>query len=343
MPVHSPPHPLPPQEKPPEHQRLLSLFPELVGESPALLGMLSIIERVSASDAPVLVLGESGTGKELVGRALHRLSPRCQGPIVCESCSVFSESLLEAELFGHARGAFTGADKDRPGLIESADGGTLFLDEVGEMGAALQSRLLRVLQERVVRRIGERKSRPVDFRLIAATHRNLEEMVRCGQFRADLRFRLDVVRIEIPPLRDRVEDIRILVDRFLSTSSQLNRTSLPEITDEAWRALEGWSWPGNVRELKNEVERWLALGMTQIDAEVLSTKMREHTIPHPITKKVRDEVGSNLRYIERVILGGIVQEVLRENGGNKARTARVLGIPKTTLYRRLDRWNLARG
>lgn len=338
-------HPLPTTSTAPGVQPQVSrrtTFPEFIGESPALLEMLTVIEKVALSDAPVLVVGESGSGKELVGRALHRLSRRSSGPIICESCSAFSDSLLEAELFGHARGAFTGADIERPGLIESADGGTLFLDEVGEMGASLQSKLLRVLQERVVRRIGERESRKVDFRLVAATHRDLEEMVLKGQFRADLRFRLDVVRIEVPPLRARIDDIPMLVDRFLDALMLRDSVARPLLTEDAWRALEGWPWPGNVRELKNEVERWAALGLLEIDAGVLSQKMREHSLPHPITRRVRDEVGSNLRYLERVILGGIVQEVLRENNGNKARTARVLGIPKTTLYRRLDRWNLAR-
>jgi len=259
---------------------VFSRFPELVGQAPTLAHELQMVEKVAPTHVSVLILGESGTGKELIGKAIHRLSGR-KGRFVSENCAAISDTLLEGELFGAERGSYTGAHTSRKGLIEEASGGTLFLDEIGEMGPALQSKLLRVLQEREVRRIGSTVTRPVDFRLVTATHRNLDQQVDVGAFRSDLLFRIDVIRIELPPLREREGDVSILAKHFLEQVASSHHRSAPEITDRALQYLEGFPWPGNVRELRNEMERAFALEPNRIDATDLSPRLRQITTPPP--------------------------------------------------------------
>ena len=314
-------------------------FPELLGQSPTLAHELQLVEKVAPTQVSVLILGESGTGKELIGKAIHRLSGR-KGRFISENCAAISDTLLEGELFGAERGSYTGAHTSRKGLIEEASGGTLFLDEIGEMGPALQSKLLRVLQEREVRRIGSTVVRPVDFRLVTATHRDLDQQVDAGAFRPDLLFRIDVVRIALPPLREREGDVTLLARHFLQEVANSHHRSAPEISDRALQYLEGFPWPGNVRELRNEIERAFALEPDRIDAADLSPRLRQITVPHPLTRQIRDQIGCALEHLERIICGGVVREVLRETGGNKAEAARRLGIPKTNLYRRLERYGI---
>ncbi len=325
---------------PSEVQRLHNRFPEFIGNSPPLIRMLQQLEKIASSDSTVLILGESGTGKELVGRAIHRLSPRRNGPFICENCAAISPALLDGELFGHTRGAFTGAISERAGLIESAEGGILLLDEIGEMEGPLQTKLLRVLQEREIRRVGSSQTKKVNFRLLAATHRDLEEEVENGRFRDDLRYRVDVLRVEVPTLRQRRQDIPTLSQYYLRGFCRKANRRSPTFSPDALSVLISSPWKGNVRELRNEMERLSAQGKERILADDLSESIRRNGLPHPIARRLRAELGTDLRRLEEIVLGGIVRDVLTETEGNKARAARILGIPKTTLYRRLARWRL---
>ena len=243
----------------------------MVGESAPMRDAFERIRKVAPTDSTVLILGESGTGKELVARAVHELSPRKDAPVIAVNCAAIPDSLIESELFGHEKGAFTGAVAAHRGLVEAADGGTLFLDEIGELPAAAQARLLRVLQEGEIRRVGSANSRRVNIRLIAATHRNLEQLVADGRFRADLYFRLRVIEIRLPPLRERAEDIERLAGFLLEkTCRRLNRTPL-QFAPETMTAIRGYDWPGNVRELENAIERAVILcDATQITPDLLA-------------------------------------------------------------------------
>ncbi len=333
--------PSPPSLLPSEIQRLQARFPEFLGQSVTLMRMLQQLEKLAASEAPLLIQGESGTGKELVARAIHRTGPRRAGPFVSENCAAISPSLLDGELFGHIRGAFTGAICERSGLIESSHGGILFLDEIGEMGLDLQSKLLRVLEEREIRRIGCNRQRKVDFRLVAATNKDLEQETRERRFRDDLRYRIEVLRIEVPPLRKRREDIPLLSQRFLRSFCRPTGRKTPSFSPDALTILITSQWKGNVRELRNEMERLAASGKERILGEDLSPSLTKNGLPHPIARRLRAELGTDLKKLEEVVLGGIVREVLSETEGNKARAARILGIPKTTLYRRMARWGVS--
>ena len=314
-------------------------FDEIIGESSKLIRALQMMAKIAPTQVSVLILGESGTGKELVGRAIHRHSRR-KGRFVSENCAALSDTLLEGELFGTEKGAYTGATHARAGLIEEAHGGTLFLDEIGEMGSELQSKLLRVLQEREVRRLGGVDPRPVDFRVVSATHRDLDAQVEKGRFRADLLFRLDVVRVELPPLRERPGDIPILVEHFLADIARQQDTPTPKVDRSAMALLESANWPGNLRELRNELERACALTTDTITPDDLSPRLRHDPIAHTLTQQVLEQLGSDLRRLEKILFGGVIQQVLHESGGNKAEAARRLGIPKTNLYRRLNRYGI---
>lgn len=248
--------------------------PTFVGESPAMKQILEMVERVADARTTVLITGESGTGKEVIARMLHDRSSRAAGPFVAVSCAAIPESLLESELFGVIKGAFTGADSDRAGKFELADGGTLFLDEIGDIPPLVQVKLLRVLQEREIERLGGNKPIPIDVRLVTATNRNLEEAVQQGTFRGDLFFRLQVVQIELPPLRERQEDIPALANHFLKRFSEENGRAFKTISPQALKALEAYPWPGNVRELENLMERGVVLAPA--DAEIL---MPDHLPP----------------------------------------------------------------
>lgn len=241
--------------------------PTFVGESPAMKQIVEMVERVADARTTVLITGESGTGKEVIARMLHDRSSRAAGPFVAVSCAAIPESLLESELFGVIKGAFTGADSDRAGKFELADGGTLFLDEIGDIPPLVQVKLLRVLQEREIERLGGNKPIPIDVRLVTATNRNLEEAVQQGTFRGDLFFRLQVVQIELPPLRERQEDIPALANHFLKRFSEENGRAFKTISPQALKALEAYPWPGNVRELENLMERGVVLAPA--DAEIL--------------------------------------------------------------------------
>lgn len=319
------------------NEELDQLFPEIIGKSRAMGKVLRTIIRIADSDIPVLVLGESGTGKELVAAAIHRLSQRRRMPFVCENCGAIAEQLAEAELFGHEKGAFTGAALARPGLVELAGGGTLFLDEVSEMEPGLQKKLLRVLQEKTVRRIGAAAPTAVDFRLVSATNRNLENMVKEKTFREDLYYRLNVASIHIPALRERREDIPLLMDHFLRMYSRKDRQQGPAFSPESIEALCSYDWPGNIRELGNEIWRLVETVDGDVKPRHLSGKiLSNRDCGQGGRKGLLDEM-------EREVLGGAIADALEKTHGNRAQAARLLGIGRTTLYRRLERYGLRCG
>lgn len=299
------------------------------GRSPAMRKVLELIDKVAPTDATVLVLGESGTGKELVARRIHHLSPRRDRPLVAVHCATFPENLLESELFGYERGAFTGATRRKVGHFEYADGGTIFLDEVGELPPSVQAKLLRFLQERQFTRLGGVEPVSVDVRVVAATNRDLEEEVRKGRFREDLFYRLNVFPIELPPLRERREDIPLLVEHFLR---QRNRP--PEVVSpEAMEALLAYDWPGNVRELENVVERALILaGEGRITPDLLPFGR-----PRANRMELPDE-GVSLEEVEREL----IIRALEKAGWNKAKAAKLLGITRRRLYSRMEALGIGR-
>jgi transcriptional regulator with PAS, ATPase and Fis domain len=308
---------------------------EIVGRSPAMLEVYKLVARVAISMSTVLVVGESGTGKELVARAIHSHSSRAAGPFVAVNCTALTESLLESELFGHAKGAFTGAVQSKRGLFEEALGGTLFLDEIGDINPKMQAQLLRVLQEGEIRRVGGSEPIDVDVRVVAATNRDLDEEVQRGRFREDLYFRIKVVSIVLPSLRERPEDIPLLVDHFLSKYAQREGRAEAGVADEAMELLRRYSWPGNVRELENVVERALAMSTSGIilpsdlPAEVRGSDSRP--AQHTSYSLVNDR--PTLAELEQ----RYVNLILQQEGGNKKRAAEILGIDRRTLYRTLER------
>jgi len=297
-------------------------FGEVVGESPEMKRILELAAKAATSSLTVLISGETGTGKELVAKVIHANGPRRDRPFLSVNCAALPEALLESELFGHRKGAFTGASEDRKGLFEAAGGGTLFLDEVGEMSPSLQAKLLRVLETGEVRRLGETQARKVDVRIIAATNRNLESDVHAGRFREDLFYRLNVFPIYIPPLRQRKEDIPLLAGYFLENTGK-------RLSPEAVDLLVNYDWPGNVRELKNEMERAAVLAEGEvIEPDVLSDRIRTSTKP-----SFRGTLREILDRTEREVIEG----VLRECGGNRSEAARRLGLARWSLLRKMER------
>jgi DNA-binding NtrC family response regulator len=299
----------------------------LVGRSPALLEVYKQVARAAASNVPVLITGETGTGKEMVARALHKRSPRAAGPFIPVDCGAITESLMESELFGHAKGSFTGASGARRGVFEEASGGTLFLDEIGDVGMKVQSQLLRVLQEGEIRRVGESVPVKVDVRVVAATNKDLKERVEEGLFREDLLYRLDVVHLHLPPLRERREDIPALVEHFAARHARGGVR--PVVTPEAMARLTGYDWPGNVRQLENVVARALALNVTGV--------LGPQDFPEPIgdaTQKLTGLAGDmpSLAELSRRYAAHVLQHV----GGNKSEAARLLGVDRKTLYKLLE-------
>jgi two-component system response regulator HupR/HoxA len=330
----------------------LANYAGIVGQSPPMAALFRMLERIRNSDATVLVLGANGTGKELVARAIHAQSRRADKPFVATNCSAFNDNLLESELFGHRRGAFTGAVSEKPGLFSVADKGTFFMDEVGDMSPALQVKLLRVLQEGVFMPVGGTDYRKVDVRIIAATNRDLTGMVKEGSFREDLYYRLHVVTLKVPPLRERSDDIPLLVDHFLQrlADREGRRKSL---TARAMERLLAHPWPGNVRELENEMERvWVLSGQeTVLDEDLLSPSIRRAptrpsnpppppsaesstaaTVPPPPTSTLPEAVEA----LER----RMIEDELRRNKGNKTRTAEALGISRRNLIRKVQGYGL---
>jgi DNA-binding NtrC family response regulator len=314
---------------------------QIIGESAAINQVLRMIEKVAATESNVLIQGESGTGKELVARALHQGSPRSDKPLVVINCAALQETLLESELFGHEKGAFTSAVAAKQGLFEVADGGTLFIDEIGEMAGGLQAKLLRVLEDGRFRRVGSTKEIKTDVRIIAATNKDLAKEVATNRFRDDLYFRLNVITIPIPPLRERTQDVPLLVKYFLSQGTRGPRA----IDPQALAALEAYRWPGNVRELANVIERAkiladgptillrdLPMGIVQPSIAATPAPSLHAGVP------VARSIGTNLEELERQH----IQRVLDAEGWNKARAARSLGISRRRLYRLLEKHSLVR-
>jgi transcriptional regulator with PAS, ATPase and Fis domain len=299
---------------------------EIVGESAAVKRLLVLVERVATSDVPILLRGESGSGKELVARAVHSSSGRAERPFVSENCGALPETLLESALFGHVRGAFTGALRPRIGLFEAADGGTLFLDEIGEMSLGMQTKLLRVLEDGMVRPLGSERAREVDVRVIAATHRDLEQMVSERSFREDLYYRLNVIALPIPPLRERSSDIPLLVRHFLEKHGPADRK--PTIARDALEALTRHPWPGNVRQLENELRRALLLSDGQIRREHLTIAGAEG---EPV------DLGLDVRARVDRLEAELVREALARTNGNQTQAAKLLGVSRFGLSKMLKR------
>ena len=309
-------------------------FAGILGDSPEIRRLSDIVQRISGSDASVLVTGESGSGKELVARAIHSLSRRSRGPFVAINCAAMPDHLLESELFGHERGAFTGARAARVGLLRRAHGGTLFLDEIGDMSLSLQPKLLRALQEKLIRPVGSDHEVSFDVRVLAATHRNLQQAVRKGEFRADLFFRLNVISISVPPLRERGDDILLLAHRFLQEFARRDGKPLDGFAPGVASQLLRYDWPGNVRELRNTVEGAVTMARGQ---KVTLDDLPGLFLQHPgSTETVIASTGEllPLSEVERRHVLAILDAV----GGNKSEAARILGVDRKTLQARLQRY-----
>ncbi len=313
---------------------------DIVGQCEAMESVFRFIAKAAPADAGVLIEGESGTGKELVARAIHLNSPRRHQPFEAVNCAAMAPTLLESELFGHVRGAFTGADRDRPGRFELADGGTLFLDEIGELPDGSQSKLLRVIETGELRRVGDIKDRKVNARVIAATNKKLAEEVGRARFREDLYFRLNVLKISLPPLRERPGDVRVLAEHFLKQFAE--KCGRPALRFEAnvWPVFEGYPWPGNVRELRNAIERMVvmaegdALRLEDVPFEIRSGKGAARPAERG-PGRLRSEPAT-LRDLERAHIARVMQRT----AGNKKEAARLLGIDRSTLYAKLKAYGL---
>ena len=326
-------------------QEELDAGPRLLGGSPAMRRLEEQIARAAPTEATLLIRGESGSGKELVAEAIHRGSSRSDGPLVRVNCAAIAPHLVEDELFGHVAGAFTGAAKDRPGLFEAADGGTLFLDEIGDMALELQARLLRVLEDGKVRRLGETTDRSVDVRIVAATHRDLTRAVREGDFREDLTYRLAHLVLEVPPLRERAGDVEELLDHFLAQFARRHRRPKQELEPDALERLRGYPWPGNVRELRNVCERLVVFGPDCIGTADLPAALNAGSPDGgPATGLVRLEDGVDLplREFRTRCEREYVEHVLRRTAWNVAETARRLGLRRTYLHEKIGQLGLHR-
>ena len=318
------------------HQQLDAKFglENIVGESPQMREIFDIVQQVAPTRATVLVLGESGTGKELIAKALHRLSPRAKQPFVTVHCAALAPTLLESELFGHERGAFTGAHERRIGRFEQAQGGTLFLDEIGEIDATIQVKLLRFLGERTFERVGSNKTLSADVRLVAATNKNLEELVKAGKFREDLFFRLRVVEIELPPLRGRTGDIPLLAQNFLREFAQENGKPVNDFTVDALEALMHCPWPGNVRELRTAVEHAVVLCRGE--------RITRRDLP----PSVRGEIAGGAKLLPGKTVTvkdaekELISRALKETNGNRTHAAQKIGMSRRTFHRKLHEYHL---
>lgn len=308
-------------------------FSEIIGTSTALQSVFRLIEKVSATNASILIQGESGTGKELVARAIHRASGRGAQPFVAINCGALPENLLESELFGYVKGAFTDAKTDKKGLFRAADGGTLMLDEIGEISQSLQVKLLRALQEHEIMPLGSSVPVKFDARIVAATNRNLEEEITKGDFREDLFYRLNVIEIRLPPLRERREDIPLLAKHFSARIAREQNANEKPITKETMATLVNYNWQGNIRELQNAIERAFILSGEEIDLESLPPRIRQSTIGN---LEMRDPNGirSTLEEVER----RYIMEILNSVNQDKTLAAEILGIDLSTLYRKLKRY-----
>ncbi len=329
----------------------------MIGKSPAMQQLFRTLGRVAASDLTVLITGESGTGKEMVARVLHRQSRRRDQPFVAINTAAIPANLLEAELFGHEKGAFTGADRARPGRFEQANGGTLFLDEIGDMPAGLQVKLLRVLEEGVIQRVGGREDKRVNVRLVAATHQNLQDKIKAGAFREDLYYRLNVIPVHIPPLRERRDDIPLLANAMLNDAARELDISPPVLLDEAMRLLVQYDWPGNVRELKNVMRRLALLtpgaAITLSDVALAlghrdNHPNREETLGEAVTRCLRlylDRLGyGEAVELHKHLLGEVepplLMLVLERCGGNQIKAAKMLGLNRNTVRKMLRQYGI---
>lgn len=311
-------------------------FQNIIGQSAAMQKIFETVAQVSDLAANLLIEGENGTGKEIIARTIHFNSSRASGPFVPVNCAAIPENLLESELFGYVRGAFTDARKDRRGLFQEASGGILFLDEIGEVPLTLQAKLLRVLEDKEVRPLGANQGEKVDTRVLSASNRHLEELVRTGKFRQDLFYRLNVIRIELPPLRERSEDIPLLVNHFIEKFSQDAKRRVEGIRPEALAALKSHDWPGNIRELEHTIERAVLLGdgaeigLEDLPAPMIARGESAFIVGQGIAKQL------TLHDLERDYIG----KILESTHGNKTEAARILGVDRTTLYRKLEEYKL---
>jgi transcriptional regulator with PAS, ATPase and Fis domain len=317
----------------------MDAFPFLIGNHPLIQKIEALVNRLTVTDATVLVMGESGTGKELVARAIHALSLRADHPFIPVNCGAIPAELLESEMFGHERGAFTGAVAARAGMFQLADGGTIFLDEIGEMSSPLQVKLLRVLQDGDIRPVGSDKTRKVDVRVIAATNKDLALEMKRNAFREDLFYRLNVIPIIMPPLRERRSDIPILIDHFLEKQNRKHSENAPaHFSEEAMVLLWEYDWPGNVRELENMIERVVILSeSTTIGVESLPSGIREFIWEKRIPKPTLLQSGLDLNSTVEWYENRLIDEALTRTKGNKQAAARLLGLKRTTLVAKLNR------
>lgn len=309
----------------------------IVGESPAMREVFDVVKQVAPSRATVLLLGESGTGKELIAKSIHQLSPRAKLPMVTVHCAALPATLLESELFGHEKGAFTGAHEKRIGRFEQAQGGTLFLDEIGEIDATVQIKLLRFLGERTFERVGSNKTLTADVRLVTATNKSLEEQVKAGKFREDLYFRLRVVEIKLPPLRERKEDVPLLAKVFLNEFARENNKNVSDFTPDAFQALMNYTWPGNVRELRTAVESAVVLSRGErISLRDLPATIREAEPVGTGMARVSGKAGLSVADAEKQL----IIRALKECDGNRTLAAESLGMSRRTLHRKLHLYHL---
>ncbi len=318
-------------------------FDNIIGSSPAIQDIFRLLEKIVRSESTVLIHGESGTGKELIARAIHYNGPRAKKAFVVQNCSAFNDNLLESALFGHVRGSFTGAVKDKQGLFAVADGGTFFLDEIGDMSPALQVKLLRVLQEGTFTPVGATKPVKVDVRVIAATHKDLSKLVERGEFREDLFYRINVLKVTVPPLRDRMEDMAMLVKHFLKKHYH-GKGHPPRLAAEALAAMQRYRWPGNIRELENEIERLIVLGADQreLDLELLSQRVRDAAAqPAPPRQGAATKTGTLKEAVEALEEEFIHQGLIRTHW-NKSQLAKELGISRSNLIQKCNYYGLDR-
>jgi DNA-binding NtrC family response regulator len=335
------------------------LIEGIIGNSAAMIEVYQLTRKVAASSATVLLTGETGTGKELIARALHELSSRSTGPFIRVNCGALSENLLESELFGHVKGAFTSAHENRTGRFEAAHGGTIFLDEINSVSYKLQVKLLRVLQEHEFERVGDTKTVQVDCRVVAATNCDLLEEIDEGRFREDLYYRLNVIPVDLPPLRDRIEDIPLLVDHFLAQYAENNNLPVPRVSDDAMRFLQSYSWPGNVRELQNYFERAIILAETgTITSDLLPPHVRglapvrmkrrkadnlESLCSELVAMGIGEDVDHSNRLHDRIVSlteRELIQQVLKTCHGVQTKAATRLGINRNTLHKKIDDYGL---
>lgn len=313
-------------------------FEGLMGSSKVMLKVYGLVDRVASSEASMLITGESGTGKELVARALHARSRRADGPFIPLNCAAVPEQLLESELFGHAKGAFTDAKADRPGLMGQASGGTLFLDEIGELPITMQPKLLRALEERKIRPVGSDTEIPIDIRVVAATNRDLEEQIDLGRFREDLYYRVNVIHVTLPPLRSRGRDTLSLAQHFLDRFAAQSEREVMGFSAKTAERLMAYSWPGNVRELRNCMERSVALAQgLEIGVEDLPARVRNFSASHVVVAGLDPTELVPMDEVER----RYIMHVMEALNGNKSGAAKILGLDRKTLYRKLERYQKA--